>query len=157
MAAGFPAKTSFTDGSVLPASDLNDLGGTINKVYNAGTYPNQLSYTSTTDSVLRPLPFATSTGKINYATNISVNTGAPVSITFVTSARFTQNPIVTLTAETTSASGTSYAATSIAPPGSGIFTGGFTARVFNVGAVTITNTYLHYHAIQMTSASADNS
>ena len=43
MAAGFPAKTSFTDGAVLPASDLNDLGGTINKVYNGGTYPNQLS------------------------------------------------------------------------------------------------------------------
>ena len=151
MAVGFPAKTSFTDGAVLPASDLNDLGGTINKVYNAGTYPNQLSYTAT-DSVLRPLPFATSTDKITYATNIAANAGASVTVTFTRSTRFTQNPIVTTSAELTSASGTPYAATSIATA----TTSGFTFRVFNVGAVTITNTYLHYHAIQMTSASADN-
>jgi hypothetical protein len=152
MAAGFPAKTSFTDGAVLPASDLNDLGGTINKVYNGGTYPNQLSYTSASDSVLRPLPFATSTDKINYATNIAANAGASVTVTFTRSTRFTQNPIVTTSAELTSASGTPYAATSIATA----TTSGFTFRVFNVGAVTITNTYLHYHAIQMTSAAADN-
>jgi hypothetical protein len=152
MAAGFPAKTSFTDGAVLPASDLNDLGGTINKVYNGGTYPNQLSYTSVSDSVLRPLPFATSTDKINYATNIAANAGASVTVTFARSTRFTQNPIVTTSAELTSASGTPYAATSIAT----VTTSGFTFRVFNVGAVTITNTYLHYHAIQMTSAAADN-
>ena len=152
MAAGFPAKTSFADGAVLPASDLNDLGGTINKVYNAGTYPNQLSLTSVSDSVLRPLPFATSTDKINYATNIAANAGASVTVTFTRSTRFTQNPIVTTSAELTSASGTPYAATSIATA----TTSGFTFRVFNVGAVTITNTYLHYHAIQMTSAAADN-
>ena len=154
MAAGFPAKTSFTDGAVLPASDLNDLGGTINKVYNSGTYPNQLSYTSTADSVLRPLPFATSTDKITYATNIAQNAGASVTVTFTRSTRFTQNPIVTLTAEITSSSGTPYAATCVAS----VTTSGFTARVLNVSptAVTITNTYLHYHAIQMTSAAADN-
>ena len=152
MTAGFPAKTSFTDGAVLPASDLNDLGGTINKVYNSGTYPNQLSYTSTNDSVLRPIPFATSTDKITYATNIAANAGASVTVTFTRSTRFTQNPIVTTSAELTSASGTPYAATSIATA----TTSGFTFRVFNVGAVTITNTYLHYHAMQMTSASADN-
>jgi hypothetical protein len=152
MAAGFPAKTSFTDGAVLPASDLNDLGGTINKVYNGGTYPNQLSLTSVSDSVLRPLPFATSTDKITYATNIAANAGASVTVTFTRSTRFTQNPIVTTSAELTSASGTPYAATSIATA----TTSGFTFRVFNVGAVTITNTYLHYHAIQMTSAAADN-
>jgi hypothetical protein len=152
MAAGFPAKTSFTDGAVLPASDLNDLGGTINKVYNSGTYPNQLSLTSVSDSVLRPLPFATSTDKINYAPNIAANAGASVTVTFTRSTRFTQNPIVTTSAELTSASGTPYAATSIATA----TTSGFTFRVFNVGAVTITNTYLHYHAIQMTSAAADN-
>ena len=152
MAAGFPAKTSFTDGAVLPASDLNDLGGTINKVYNGGTYPNQLSLTSVSDSVLRPLPFATSTDKVNYATNIAANTGASVTVTFARSTRFTQNPIVTTSAELTSASGVPYAATSIATA----TTSGFTFRVFNVGAVTITNTYLHYHAIQMTSAAADN-
>jgi len=150
MAVGFPAKTSFSDGAVLPASDLNDLGGTLNLIYNAGTYPGQLSYTY--GSVLRPIPFATSTDKINYATNIAANAGASVTVTFSTSARFTQNPVVTTSAELTSASGTPYAATSIATA----TTSGFTFRVFNVGAVTITNTYIHYHAIQMTSAAAAN-
>jgi hypothetical protein len=32
MAAGFPAKTSFTDGTTLPASDLNDVTGTLNLI-----------------------------------------------------------------------------------------------------------------------------
>ena len=150
MAAGFPAKTSFTDGSVLPASDLNDLGGTINKVYNGGTYPNQLSYTSSNDSVLRPIPFATSTDKINFATNIAANAGNTVTITFARSSRFTQNPIVTATLETTPT--TAYASASLGT----VTTSGFIARFFNVGTTTITNSYLHYHAIQMTSAAADN-
>jgi len=152
MAAGFPAKTSFTDGSVLPASDLNDLGGTINKVYNAGTYPNQLSYTSTSDSVLRPLPFATSTDKITVTTNLAQNAGTAVTVTFARSTRFTQNPIVTVSAETTPT--TAYASASLGS----VTTSGFTIRFLNVSptAITITNTYLHYHAIQMTSAAADN-
>jgi hypothetical protein len=150
MAAGFPAKTSFTDGAVLPASDLNDLGGTINKVYNGGTYPNQLSLTSVSDSVLRPLPFATSTDKITYATNITANAGASATITFTRSTRFTQNPIVTVSTELTPT--TAYGSASTAS----VTTSGFTVRFFNVGTVTITNTYIHYHAIQMTSAAADN-
>ena len=150
MAVGFPAKTSFTDGSALPASDLNDLAGTLNLIYNATFYPGQLSLSY--GSVLRPLPFATSTDKINYATNIAANAGASVTVTFSRTTRFTQNPIITTSAEVTSASGTPYAATSIAST----TTSGFTFRVFNVGAVTITNTYVHYHAIQMTSAASDN-
>lgn len=36
MAVGFPAKTTFTNGTILPASDLNDLAGTINLLYAAG-------------------------------------------------------------------------------------------------------------------------
>jgi hypothetical protein len=32
MAVGFPAKTSFTDGTTLPASDLNDVTGTLNLI-----------------------------------------------------------------------------------------------------------------------------
>ena len=152
MAAGFPAKTSFTDGSVLPASDLNDLGGTINKVYNAGTYPNQLSYTSTNDSILRPVPFATSTDKINYTPNITQNAGAAVTVTFTRSTRFTANPIVTANLETTPT--TAYASTSLGT----VTTSGFIVRFLNVSptAITITNSYIHYHAIQMTSAAADN-
>jgi len=150
MAVGFPAKTSFSDGAVLPASDLNDLGGTLNLIYNAGTYPGQLSYTY--GSQLRPIPFATSTNKINYATNIAQNTGAAVTITFASSSRFTQNPIVTANLETTPT--TAYASTSLGT----VTTTGFIVRFLNVSptAITITNSYIHYHAIQMTSAAADN-
>jgi len=150
MAVGFPAKTSFSDGAVLPASDLNDLGGTLNLIYNAGTYPGQLSYTY--GSQLRPLPFATSTDKINYATNIAQNTGAAVTITFGRSSRFTQNPIVTANLETTPT--TAYASTSLGT----VTTTGFIVQFLNVSptAITITNSYIHYHAIQMTSAAADN-
>jgi len=152
MAAGFPAKTSFTDGSVLPASDLNDLGGTINKVYNAGTYPNQLSYTAT-DSVLRPIPFATSTNKVAFTTNVSAQAGTGATITFASSTRFTQIPIITISAETLPS--TAYAATNV----STVTTSGFTWRIFNVapsGGTAITSYFICYHAIQMTSAAADN-
>lgn len=150
MAAGFPAKTSFTDRSVLPASDLNDLGGTINKIYNAAGYPQQLSYVSTTDSVMRPIPFATSTDKVTYGSNISAGAGVGVTMTFARSNRFTQTPIVTVSAELTPT--TAYASTSI----NSVATTGFNIRIFNVGSATITNTYFHYHAIQMTSTTADN-
>jgi hypothetical protein len=148
MTVGFPAKTSFSNGSVLPDSDLNDLGGTLNLIYNAGTYPGQLSYSY--GSVLRPLPFATSTDKINYATNIAANAGASVTVTFTRSTRFTQNPIVTVSLETTPT--TAYASASLGT----VATSGFIVRFFNVGSTTITNSYIHYHAIQMTSAAADN-
>lgn len=149
MAAGFPAKTSFTDGAVLPASDLNDLGGTINKVYNAGTYPNQLSYTAT-DSVLRPIPFATSADKLSFSTNVNAGAGTGATVTFASSTRFTQIPIVTVTAE--SLPSTAYASTNA----STVTKTGFTWRIFNVGSTTITSYYIGYHAIQMTSAAADN-
>lgn len=151
MAAGFPTKTSFADGNALSAAELNDLGGTINKIYNSTYYPYQLSLTSTADSVLRPLPFATSTDKINYSTNINSGAGAGLTVTFGRSSRFTQNPVVTATAEVTGSVAV-YASCSIAS----VTTSGFTARFLNVGGNTITNTYLHYHAIQMTSADATN-
>ena len=154
MAAGFPAKTSFTDGSVLPASDLNDLGGTINKVYNAGTYPNQLSYRSSSDSILRPIPWGVAAGKINYTSNINPGGVASVSVTFVTPARFTLNPIVTATAEVTGSTNV-YASCST----DSVQTSGFTARIYNVASGSdriITNTYVHYHAIQMTGNDASN-
>jgi len=151
--ANLPVSTVFTDGNALSAADLTTLKTGINQTYST-TYPNQLSFLSMSDSVLRPVPFATSTDKITYATNMAQNAGASVTVTFTRSTRFTQNPILTLTAEITSSSGTPYAATCVAS----VTTSGFTARVLNVSptAVTITNTYLHYHAIQMTSAAADN-
>jgi len=150
MAAGFPAKTSFTDGSVLPASDLNDLAGTLNKIYSTSGYPQQLSFVSTVDSVLRPIPFATSAGKVTNGTNITSGNSTTFSVTFASSARFTVNPIITVSPELTPTSAA--AAISIYS----IDTAGFSVRVWNVGSTTITSTNCHYHAIQMTSTSANN-
>ena len=45
MAVGFPTKTSFADGNVLPASDLNDITGSLNSLVD-GT--NNLVWTSFT-------------------------------------------------------------------------------------------------------------
>jgi hypothetical protein len=148
--SAYPAKTTFADGNALSADELNSLGLVINRVYNSTYYPQQLSFTSTNDLILRPLPFATSTDKINYVTNIAANAGASVTVTFTRSARFTQNPIVTVSLETTPT--TAYASASLGT----VATSGFIVRFFNVGSTTITNSYIHYHAIQMTSAAADN-
>lgn len=148
--SAYPAKTSFADGNALSADELNSLGLVINRVYSGTTYPNQLSLTSTADFILRPLPFATSTDKINYATNIAANAGASITVTFARSSRFTQNPIITASIETTPT--TAYATASLGT----VTTSGCIIRFFNVGTVTITNTYVHYHAIQMTSAASDN-
>ena len=147
--ANLPVSTVFTDGNALSAADLTSLKTGINQTYST-TYPNQLSFSSMSDSVLRPVPFATSTDKINYATNIAANAGNTVTVTFTRSTRFTQNPIVTATLETTPT--TAYASASLGT----VTTSGFIVRFFNVGTVTITNSYVHYHAIQMTSAAADN-
>jgi hypothetical protein len=150
MAAGFPAKTSFSDGSVLPASDLNDLGGTINKIYNSAGYPQQLSFVSTTDSVLRPIPFATSTDRISTGTNISGGAGIGVTVTFTRTNRFTETPIVIPTIQVVPT--TAFAACSTAS----VTTSGFTMRVYNVGSTAITSFFANYIAMQMTSTTADN-
>jgi hypothetical protein len=147
--ANLPVSTVFNDGNALSAADLTTLKTGINQTYST-TYPNQLSFASMSDSVLRPVPFATSTDKINYATNIAANAGNTVTVMFTRSTRFTQNPIVTATLETTPT--TAYASASLGT----VTTSGFIVRFFNVGTVTITNSYVHYHAIQMTSAAADN-
>lgn len=150
MAAGFPAKTSFTDGSVLPASDLNDLGGTINKIYNSAGYPQQLSFVSTVDSVIRPIPFATSTDRISTGTNISAGAGIGVTVTFTRTNRFTETPIVIPTIQVVPT--TAFAACSTAS----VTTSGFTMRVYNVGSTAITSFFANYIAMQMTSTTADN-
>lgn len=147
--ANLPVSTVFTDGNALSAADLTTLKTGINQTYST-TYPNQLSFLSMSDSVLRPVPFATSTDKLSFATNVLANAGTGATVTFARSTRFTQNPIVTVTAETTPS--TAYAATSAAL----VTTTGFTWRIFNVGTTTITSYYIHYHAIQMTSTAADN-
>ena len=147
--ANLPVSTVFTDGNALSAADLTTLKTGINQTYST-TYPNQLSFLSMSDSVLRPVPFATSTDKLSFATNVLANAGTGATVTFARSTRFTQNPIVTVTAETSPS--TAYASTNAAL----VTTTGFTWRIFNVGSTTITSYYIHYHAIQMTSAAADN-
>lgn len=94
MAVGWPTKTTFSNGSVLPAADLNDLSGTVNQLVDGTNYPNQLSFLSAADSQRRPLPFSMQAG----TATISITSAASgnVSVTYATS-RFTQTPIVTVT------------------------------------------------------------
>jgi hypothetical protein len=49
MAAGFPTKTSFANGNTLPASDLNDITGSINLLYpfTSSTLAWDATYTPT--------------------------------------------------------------------------------------------------------------
>jgi len=147
--ANLPVSTVFTDGNALSAADLTTLKTGINQT-SSTTYPNQLSFLSMSDSVLRPVPFATSTDKLSFSTNVNAGAGTSATVTFARSTRFTQNPIVTVTAETLPS--TAYASTNA----SAVSTTGFTWKIFNVGSVTITSYFIHYHAIQMTSAAADN-
>jgi hypothetical protein len=62
MAVGLPLKTTYADGDVFSASDINDTNGTINitaapfaagknKIINGDFYINQRSFTSTTSTV----------------------------------------------------------------------------------------------------------
>lgn len=94
MATGWPTKINFTNGNALPASDLNDLSGTVNSLVDGTNYPNQLSFLSAADSQRRPLPFSMQAG----TASISIVSAASgnVSVTYATS-RFTQTPIVTVT------------------------------------------------------------
>lgn len=147
MATGFPTKTNFTAGNALSASDLNDVSGTLSSLVSTGTYPNQLSFPSAADAVRRPLPFATQAGS-NSSTLTSAATWSygSFSVTFAAS-RFTQAPIVTVSA--VSLSSTIFTGASITAP----TTSGFTMRIFHGGASAGTVT-AHWQAVQMTSAAA---
>jgi hypothetical protein len=52
MAVGFPAKTTFANGNVLPASDLNDLAGTLNSLVN-GVYTGNVTANASTATALK--------------------------------------------------------------------------------------------------------
>lgn len=92
MAIGWPTKTTFANGNVLPAADLNDLSGTVNTLVDTTNYPNQLSFI--TGATRRPLPFAMQAGTASISI-VSAASGS-VSVTFVTS-RFSQTPIINVT------------------------------------------------------------
>jgi hypothetical protein len=143
MAAGMPLKTSFADGNVLPASDLNDITNTLQLT---GTYPDQLAPLAS-DAIRRPLPFATSTGTGTVA--LSAAAQGTVAVIFSTASRFTSNPIVTTSCITS--------VVYVSSPQS-IATTGFTLAIRHIDNTTATGSFAcHYHAIQMTSASSSNS
>jgi hypothetical protein len=90
MAVGFPAKTSFTDGQALPASDLNDISGTLNLLYSSSSWPGQISYND--GSYPRYVTFATQIDV--YSPSSSLASGASVDITFnYNTTRFSHTPI----------------------------------------------------------------
>ena len=103
------------------------------------SYPNQVAVKSASDSIVRPLPFAVHAG-----TTASITGSATVS--FPTSTRFTQAPIVTATAQST-ASVTSVTTASVT-------TSGFNIYFWAGGTAATLARTAQYTAIQMTSAAA---
>jgi len=154
MATGFPVKgtggaSTYTSGSVLSSSDLNDLGGTLNSLNDSTNYPYAYSNASSPDAIRRPLPFAVSADKIAFSGTLAAGSGASATVLFNTTSRFTQVPVVTATANSSG-----YVAASVGA----ISTTGFTARIFNPSSTTISAGYsLHFIAIQMTYTSPTNS
>jgi len=154
MAVGWPLKTSFANGNSLPASDLNDITGTVNNIYSSGTYPNQLSYN--TSGNIRPIPLATSAGVKTISTsNISAGGSVNVSVTFATSNRFNHAPIVVVSLGNIVTNSQNVVARV-----NNESTTGFDIYLYNAGSSgtgAITNLDVNWIAINMVSASADDS
>jgi len=149
MAAGFPLKTTFADGNVLPASDLNDISNTLQLT---GTYPDQLAPLAA-DAVRRPVAFAMVCGQISDARTLAANTLAtiPITVPAIYTARFTAAPIITVS-KANLATNTNPITVWV----SSVTTSGFSLNCFNPTAASITYSGLaiDYIAIQVTSASA---
>jgi len=152
MTVGWPLKT-FTDGNALPASDLNDITGTVNNIYSS-TYPNQLSYN--TSGNVRPIPLATSAGVKTISTSgIAAGSSVNVSVTFATSNRFNHAPIVVVSLGNIVTNSQNVVARV-----NNESTTGFDIYLYNAGSSgtgAITNLDVNWIAINMVSASADNS
>jgi len=144
MAAGLPLKTSFADGNVLPASDLNDITNTLQLT---GTYPDQLAPLAS-DAIRRPIPFATSTGSVAGTALGANGTSGTVAVAFSTASRFTQAPIVIANGYSNGYNATAVSATS---------TSGFSYRVINPTASAQASLNVTFIAIQMVSTSGSNS
>jgi hypothetical protein len=142
MAAGMPLKTSFADGNVLPASDLNDITNTLQ---STGSYPDQLALLGS-DTYRRLLPFQIAAGTTTVTISAAVQ--GSVAVTFPATSHFTANPIVTTSCTTSVSYVTSPQSITLSPYG-------FTMVARNIDAAsTTTSLNCHYHAIQMTSASS---
>jgi hypothetical protein len=123
-------------------------------MYDATNYVNQLSVTDGTTR--RPIPFAMAAGT-KLVTSAGIASGvysSNITVTFDTSTRFTDPPIVTLTA-TGGVGGTPYAV----PRVSSTSTTGFVMTIINTSSATIsfTNFPINWTAVQMKSSSASNS
>ena len=111
------------------------------------TYPNQLSVLSTSDSVVRPLPFAMSTGTLT-GSALAAGTGISATVTFSTASRFTQTPFMI----------NSYFSNGYnAPSAQGIGTTTGSVRAWNPQTTAQTTGTHQWLAIQMTAASTYNS
>ena len=149
MAVGFPAKTSFTDGNALPASDLNDISGTLNLLYSSSQWPGQLSFNNGVSS--RYVPFATQIDSYNPSASIAAN--ASVSITFsYNTSRFTNTPICFPTVLNQAGTSTVALIANVVSVSSGTVT----VRVYNAGTTTVTssNWYAYCLMIQVTPSSS---
>jgi hypothetical protein len=149
MAAGFPLKTTFADGNVLPASDLNDISNTLQLT---GTYPDQLAPLAA-DAVRRPLPFATVCGQVSDSRTLAAATVATVAVSVpaIYTTRFTVSPIITVAKANLATN-----ANPITVWVSSVTTAGFNINFYNPTAASITYSGLavNYIAVQTTSASA---
>lgn len=133
-----------TEGMVTMLKDTNAIemydGTSWYSINLANTsFPNQVAVKSASDSIVRPLPFAVHAG-----VTASITGGASVS--FPTSTRFTQPPIVTVT-PTSSASVTSATVASIG-------TASFNIYFWAGGTAATLARTAQYMAIQMTSSAA---
>jgi hypothetical protein len=73
MAVGFPAKTTFANGNVLPASDLNDIAGTLNSLVN-GAYTGNVTTNASTATALKTAR-TINTVSFDGTANIKTHTG----------------------------------------------------------------------------------
>ena len=133
---------------------MRTLGNNIDARFgNVATYPNQI--VNVVSGVSRPLPYAISTGRFSLAgTSVAAGGSVNATVTFATSTRFTQVPVIALT-QTSLPGG----AGALVTKATNVQTTGFTGYLFNLGTTTTTfaATQVDYCAVQMTSASATNS
>jgi hypothetical protein len=156
-AARSSAISSPTEGMITLQTDTDQLtyytGSTWNVVLplnnptivDSTTYPNQL--VNRNSSVSRPIPYATNVGTGTIAAPSALNTIQTVTITF-TSGRFTQPPIVSVTAQNSLTNPRVVGAQPVT------LTTGFTATQWQLSGGTLQATDIYWVAVQMTSAAS---
>jgi hypothetical protein len=134
MAVGFPAKTTFADGTTLSAGDLNDVTGTLNSLVDRSVQTFQV-------------PYAMNIGSASVS--LSASSFGSVTVVFTTG-RFTVAPIVTATMNSVAGglqtffakvSGTTSTQVNVS-----VYSGG--------GSTTTASVPVYWNAIQMTSTTA---